>query len=57
MAIPELVAPTMSRSHDALHPILQVPAKNTLCEVDADYEIFSGVTTADILAHLPSVDV
>ncbi|RDX55206.1 alpha/beta-hydrolase [Lentinus brumalis] len=34
-----------------------VPAKNTLCEVDADYEIFSGVTTADILAHLPSVDV
>ncbi|KAI0686870.1 alpha/beta-hydrolase [Cerioporus squamosus] len=34
-----------------------VPGNNTLCEVDASYEVFSGVTTADIIAHLPSTDV
>ncbi|RPD63505.1 alpha/beta-hydrolase [Lentinus tigrinus ALCF2SS1-6] len=34
-----------------------LPANNTLCEVDADFEVFSGVNTADILAHLPSTDV
>ncbi|RPD55343.1 alpha/beta-hydrolase [Lentinus tigrinus ALCF2SS1-6] len=34
-----------------------LPANNTLCEVDADYEVFSGVNTADILAHLPRTDV
>ncbi|RPD63529.1 alpha/beta-hydrolase [Lentinus tigrinus ALCF2SS1-6] len=33
-----------------------LPTNNTLCEVDA-LEIFPGVTTADILAHLPSTDV
>ncbi|RPD63511.1 alpha/beta-hydrolase [Lentinus tigrinus ALCF2SS1-6] len=34
-----------------------LPANNTLCEVDADFEVFSGVNTADILAHLPGTDV
>ncbi|RPD70275.1 alpha/beta-hydrolase [Lentinus tigrinus ALCF2SS1-7] len=34
-----------------------LPANNTLCEVNADFEVFSGVNTADILAHLPSTDV
>ncbi|RPD63522.1 alpha/beta-hydrolase [Lentinus tigrinus ALCF2SS1-6] len=34
-----------------------LPANNTLCEVDADFEVFSGVNTADILAQLPSSDV
>ncbi|RPD63509.1 alpha/beta-hydrolase [Lentinus tigrinus ALCF2SS1-6] len=34
-----------------------VPANNTLCEVDADYELFSGVTTVDVIAHLPSTDI
>ncbi|RPD70273.1 alpha/beta-hydrolase [Lentinus tigrinus ALCF2SS1-7] len=34
-----------------------LPANNTLCEVDADFEVFSGVNTADILTHLPSTDV
>ena len=36
---------------------LQLPANNTVCEVDADFEIFNGVNTADILAHIPSTDV
>ncbi|KAI0689860.1 alpha/beta-hydrolase [Cerioporus squamosus] len=35
-----------------------LPANNTLCEVEpASFELFSGVTTADIIAHLPSTDV
>ncbi|KAH9889039.1 alpha/beta-hydrolase [Cubamyces lactineus] len=35
-----------------------LPANNTVCEVDADFEVFPGVNTADILANLPSgVDV
>ncbi|RDX45240.1 alpha/beta-hydrolase [Lentinus brumalis] len=34
-----------------------LPANGTVCEVDADFELFSGVNTADILAHLPSTDV
>ncbi|KAI0807370.1 TAP-like protein-domain-containing protein [Fomes fomentarius] len=34
-----------------------VPANNTVCEVDTDYEVYPGVTTADILANLPAGDV
>ncbi|TFK83373.1 alpha/beta-hydrolase [Polyporus arcularius HHB13444] len=35
-----------------------LPANNTLCEVEpAAFELFPGVTTADIIAHLPSFDV
>ncbi|RPD70247.1 alpha/beta-hydrolase [Lentinus tigrinus ALCF2SS1-7] len=34
-----------------------LPANNTLCEVDADFDVFSGVNTAEILAHLPETDV
>ncbi|TFK83377.1 alpha/beta-hydrolase [Polyporus arcularius HHB13444] len=34
-----------------------LPANNTLCEVDKDFALFSGVNTEDILAHLPSADV
>ena len=37
--------------------LLQLPANNTVCEVDADFEIFDGVNTADILAHIPNTDV
>ncbi|KAI0334630.1 alpha/beta-hydrolase [Cubamyces sp. BRFM 1775] len=31
-----------------------LPANNTVCKVDADFEVFPGVSTADILANLPS---
>ncbi|KAI0689850.1 alpha/beta-hydrolase [Cerioporus squamosus] len=34
-----------------------LPANGTVCEVDADFELFDGVNTADILAHIPSTDV
>ncbi|RPD63532.1 alpha/beta-hydrolase, partial [Lentinus tigrinus ALCF2SS1-6] len=36
-----------------------LPPNDTLCEVDAGFELFGGVSTADIyiLAHLPSADV
>ncbi|KAI0689861.1 alpha/beta-hydrolase [Cerioporus squamosus] len=34
-----------------------LPANDTVCEVDADFEVFDGVNTADILAHIPSTDV
>ncbi|KAI0806610.1 alpha/beta-hydrolase [Fomes fomentarius] len=34
-----------------------LPANGTVCEVDADYEVFPGVTTADILANLPTSDI
>ncbi|RPD70243.1 hypothetical protein L226DRAFT_514780 [Lentinus tigrinus ALCF2SS1-7] len=34
-----------------------LPANNRLCEVDESFEVFDGVTTADIIAHLPDVDV
>ncbi|KAI0746902.1 alpha/beta-hydrolase [Daedaleopsis nitida] len=34
-----------------------VPANNTVCDVDSDYEVLPGVTTADILANLPSSDI
>ncbi|KAI0807372.1 TAP-like protein-domain-containing protein [Fomes fomentarius] len=33
-----------------------VPENNTVCEVDADFELFDGVTTADVLANLPKYD-
>ena len=33
---------------------LQLPANNTVCKADADFEVFPGVSTADILANLPS---
>ena len=35
----------------------QLPAHNTYREVDADFELFQGVNTAAILAHLPGTDV
>ncbi|RPD63565.1 alpha/beta-hydrolase [Lentinus tigrinus ALCF2SS1-6] len=34
-----------------------LPAHNTVCEVDADFEVFAGVYTGDILAHLPGGDI
>ncbi|TFK83378.1 alpha/beta-hydrolase [Polyporus arcularius HHB13444] len=34
-----------------------LPANGTVCEVDADFEVFTGVNTADILAHIPSTDI
>ncbi|RDX49113.1 alpha/beta-hydrolase [Lentinus brumalis] len=34
-----------------------LPANGTVCEVDADYEIFAGINTADILANIPSTDI
>ncbi|KAI0747569.1 alpha/beta-hydrolase [Fomes fomentarius] len=34
-----------------------MPANNTVCEVDADFEVLDGVTTADILANLPTYDI
>ncbi len=36
---------------------LQLPANDTVCEVDEDFGVFAGVTTADILAHLSNVNV
>ncbi|TFK83374.1 alpha/beta-hydrolase [Polyporus arcularius HHB13444] len=34
-----------------------LPPNGTVCEVDADFEVFDGVNTLDILAHIPSTDV
>ncbi|RPD63528.1 hypothetical protein L227DRAFT_651139 [Lentinus tigrinus ALCF2SS1-6] len=34
-----------------------LPANNTVCEVNSDFELFQGVNTADILAHLPGSDI
>ncbi|TFK84554.1 alpha/beta-hydrolase [Polyporus arcularius HHB13444] len=34
-----------------------LPANGTVCEVDADFEVFHGVDTAMILAELPDGDV
>ncbi|KAI0689859.1 alpha/beta-hydrolase [Cerioporus squamosus] len=34
-----------------------LPEKNTVCEVNADFELFDGVNTADILANLPASDI
>ncbi|KAI0709119.1 hypothetical protein C8Q76DRAFT_742308, partial [Earliella scabrosa] len=34
-----------------------VPANNTLCEVDADFEPFKGVNTEAIFDKLPEVDI
>ncbi|TFK83375.1 hypothetical protein K466DRAFT_655259 [Polyporus arcularius HHB13444] len=34
-----------------------LPPNGTVCEVDADFEVFDGVNTADILANIPGTDV
>ena len=36
---------------------LQTPTNNTVCEVDADFELFKGVNNANVLANLPPYDV
>ncbi len=35
----------------------QLPPNGTVCEVDADFDVFDGVNTADILANIPGTDV
>ena len=35
----------------------QLPANNTLCEVDEDYEPLRGVNTSAIFANLPDIEV
>lgn len=42
-----------SRSHLPLRLSWQLPANNTVCEVDEDFEVFPGVNTQAILASLP----
>ena len=45
--------PLWSQSEFLRDTCLQLPTNNTVCEVDADFEVFEGVTTAHILANLP----
>ncbi len=46
---------SLSRTHE--YASSQLPANGTVCEVDADYEIFAGINTADILANIPSTEI
>ena len=51
------LTPLWSLSESLRGTCLQLPASNTVCEVDVDFEVFDGVTTAAILANLPGHDL